>query len=106
MNDRPAAYGFFDVEKRLAGFPAVLHGAVPVALELRRLTDDDLEPVVAQVERLCRPLHAVADDGDDFVLENFPGFGHREFLAGDDCFEGAAKINFCHGIFLVRLNVC
>ncbi len=96
LDDGAAPDGFVDFEQGLAGFPAVLDGAVPVALEGAGLADDDVEAVVAQVERLRRALDAVADDGDGFVLEHLAGLGHGEFLPRDDFFLDSAKINSCH----------
>ena len=96
LDDGAAAHGLINLEQGLARHPAVLDRAVPVALESAGLADDDLEAVVAQVERLGRPLHAVADDGDRLALEHLARPGHREFLARDDLFLRSAKIDNCH----------
>ena len=85
-----------DVEQGFPGHPAVLDGAVPVALELRCLADDHVEPVVLHVEGLGRPLDAVADHGDHFVLQDLVRFREREFLARNDFLFDAAKINLSH----------
>ena len=90
--------GFFDVEEGLAGFEAVLDGAFPVALETGVLADDAPDAVVAHVQRLGGALHAVADDGDDFILQNLARFFQREFRAGDDFFFDSTKINFGHNL--------
>ena len=106
LDDGALLHRFLDVEQRLAGFPAVGDGAVPVALERFGLADDDLEAVVAQVQSLRRALHAVADDGDGLVFEHLAGARHREFLPRDDFFLCSAKINRCHNsIFLVCVLV-
>ena len=96
FDDGAALDGFGHREEGLAGHPAVGDGAVPVAFELWRLADDDLEAVVLHVQRLRRALDAVADDSNGFFFEDLPGFRQREFLAGDDGFFRAAKINECH----------
>ena len=80
----------------LPGHPAVGDGAIPVALELARLADDHMESVVFHIQRLGRALDAVADDSDDLVFEDAAGFGQGEFLAGDNAFFYASKINDCH----------
>ena len=94
LDDGAPAHGLVDLEQRLARHPAVFDRAVPVALEGAGLADDDLEAVVAQVQRLGRPLHAVADDGDRLALEHLARLGHRELLAGDDLFLRSAEIMF------------
>ena len=96
LDNRAAADGLVDLKQGFARHPAVLHGAVPVALESAGLADDDVEAVVAEIQRLSGALHAVADDGDDLVLEHLAGLGHREFLARDDFFLCSAEINDCH----------
>jgi hypothetical protein len=96
--------GFLDVEEGLAGLEAVLGGAVPVALEAGILADDDVEAVVAHVERLGGALDAVADDGDGFVLEDLLGLLQGEFLAGDDVFLHSAKINRGHDSLLLACS--
>ena len=62
LDDRCAPGGLFDPEERLARYPAVGDGLVP-AFRAFALSDDDVEPVVLEVERLPRPLYAVADYG-------------------------------------------
>ena len=49
------------------GDPTVGDGFVP-GLGVLALTNDDVETVVAQVQRLARALYPVADDGDRFVF--------------------------------------
>ena len=98
LNDRSLLNRFFDFEQGFAGDEAVLDGAVPVLHELLGLTDDDVEAVVAQIQRLGRALYAVTDNRDNFVLQNFAGLRQRKLFAGDDGFFSAAEINNCHGL--------
>ena len=42
---------------------------------------------------------AVADDGDDFVLEDLLGLLQGKFGAGDDVFLRSAKINLGHNSY-------
>ncbi len=60
--------------------------------EFLRWPDDDVDAVVALVERLTGALHAVADDGHGFVLQDLLGLGQGKFFAGDDIFYGAAEV--------------
>ena len=93
LDDRAPADALVNLEQGFARHPAILDGAVPVALEGAGLANDDVEAVVAQVQRLGRPLHAVTNDGDNFVLKHLPSLGHREFLPRDDLFFCSAKID-------------
>lgn len=60
------------------------------------LSDDDVEPVVLEVERLPRPLYAVADYGDSFVPEDFACFFQGKLFAGNDLLFYSAEIDLCH----------
>jgi hypothetical protein len=73
-----------------------LDRTIPIPLELAGLADDDIEAVVAEVQRLGRALNAVTDDGDDFVLEHLAGSRHGEFLPCDDLFLHSAEVDHCH----------
>ena len=86
----------------LAGHPAVGHGALPAAGPFA-LPDDHAEAVVAQVERLPRALHAVADHGDGLVPERFERPFEREFFACDDVLLDAAEIDLCHSLVFFML---
>ncbi len=97
LDDRGALGGLFDFEERFARHPAVGDGLVP-AFRALALADDDVESVVAQVQRLAGALHAVADDGDGFVFEDFEGFLQGEFLAGYDVLFDVAEIDLCHDV--------
>src|SRR5262249_33240597 len=99
LDDGAALDGFLDVEERLAGDPAVADGAVPTA-GFGALADDDLEAVVAEVERLGGALDTVADDRDGFAFQDLARPRHGEFLAGDDFYLRAAKIDDCHSLCL------
>ena len=66
----PRCRRFLEGEQRLAGNPAVLDGEVP-RLRLLALADDDFDAVVFHVERLAAALHAVAEDGDRLVAQDF-----------------------------------
>ena len=101
LYDGAALHRFFDREKRFSRDPAVALRAVPVLLVFLRLADDNVDAVVLHVERLGRPLHAVADDGDDFLLEDAARLCKREFLPGDDRFLYPAEIDDCHELFLL-----
>jgi len=50
------------------------------------------DPVVAQVQGLAAPLHAVADNGHDLILESLAGFLQGKFLRGDDLFDHPADV--------------
>ena len=95
LDDRGALGGLLDVEERFARHPAVGDGLVP-ALGAFALADDDVEAVVAEVQRLAGALHAVADDGDGLVFEDLEGFFQGEFFAGYDVLFDAAEIDLCH----------
>ena len=60
------------------------------------LAYDDVEAVVAQVERLSGALYAVADDGDRLVFEDFACLLQWKLFAGDDGFVYTAEIDLCH----------
>src|SRR5262249_31786872 len=98
LDDRSALDRFFDFKEGLAWLPAVFERSIPVALELAGLADNDVEPVVAQVERLGWALDTIPNDGDDFVFEDLARFGHGKLFARDDLFFHAAKINQCHNL--------
>ena len=95
LDDRCAPGGLFDPEERLARYPAVGDGLVP-AFRAFALSDDDVEPVVLEVERLPRPLYAVADYGDGFVPEDFACFFQGKLFAGNDLLFYSAEIDLCH----------
>lgn len=71
------------------------HGPFPTAGALA-LAYDDVEAVVAQVERLSGALYAVADDGDRLVFEDFACLLQWKLFAGDDGFVYTAEIDLCH----------
>ena len=96
LDDGAPAHRLINLEQRLARHPAVLHRPVPVPLECAGLADDHLETVIAQVERLGRPLHAVADNRDRLALQHLARLGHRKFLPRDDLFLRSTEINDCH----------
>ena len=78
---------------------SVLPGTQPSATALSQLfalSDDDVEPVVLEVERLPRPLYAVADYGDGFVPEDFACFFQGKLFAGNDLLFYSAEIDLCH----------
>lgn len=60
--------GLVDLEKVLAGDPAILLGILP-GLAVLADTDDDVEAVVTEVEALAVTLRAVSDKGESIVLE-------------------------------------
>ena len=95
LDDRCALGGLFDAEERLARLPAVGDGLLP-ALAALALADDDVQAVVPEVERLPRTLHAVADDGDGFVFQDFAGLLQGELLARNNIFFDSAEIDLCH----------
>ena len=95
LDDRRALGGLFDAEERLARLPAVGDGLLP-ALAALALAHDDVQAVVPEVERLPRTLHAVADDGDGFVFQDFAGFLQGELLARNNIFFDSAEIDLCH----------
>ena len=64
--------GLLNREERLARYPSVGDGLV-VGLAFA-LADDDVEAVVAQVACLAGALDAIADDGDDLILQYFACF--------------------------------
>lgn len=86
----------FDLEKRLAGNPAVGYGLVPT-LGAFALAHDDVEAIVLEVEGLSGTLYAVSDHGDRFIFERFESLREREFVAGDHIFLDPSEIHFCHG---------
>ena len=96
LDDCRFADDFPDIfEQRFPFHPSVSHCIRP-ALSALPLTNDDVDPVVAQVQRLGRPLHAVAEDGDRLALQHLARLRHREFLSRNDLFLRSAKINDCH----------
>ena len=60
--------GLIDLEKVLAGDPAILNGVLP-RLAILAHADDDVEAVVTEVEALPVALGAVADECKRVVLE-------------------------------------
>ena len=90
---------------------SVLPGTQPscwARSQLRALlaqADDDVDAVVLHVERLAAALHAVAEDGDGFILQYILGLLQREFLAGDDFFDRTTKINLCHVKHLKKISI-
>jgi len=95
-DDRGLLAGLLDIEERLARLEAVFHRALPVAGETLVLANDDIDAVVAHVERLRRALHAIANDGDDLILEDLLRLLQGIFFACDDGFHNTAKINLRH----------
>ena len=90
--------GLIDGEEGLARHPAVgLSLLVGLALTL---SDDHVETVVPEVAGLSWPLYTVTDYGDLLVLEYFPCFFKREFIAGDDILVHSAKVHNCHNFVL------
>ena len=96
LNNRAALGGFFERKERFALHPAVLMRLVPAIFVLASLSYDDVDAVVAHVERLCGPLHAVTQDGDDLVLQDLSRLVERKLVARDDLFDYSAKIDLCH----------
>src|SRR5580765_8858749 len=80
-NDGSAPDSFINVEECFSRHPAIFESAV-----LGALTDDDIETVIAQVQRLCVALNAIADDSNGFILESLTRFGHGKLLARDNVF--------------------
>jgi hypothetical protein len=100
LDDRGPPDRLLDREEGLPGLEAVGDRLVPVALLLGPLADDDVgDAVVPHVQGLGRALDAVADDGDDLILQHFAGFCNGELLAGDHCFLHTTEINDCHVYF-------
>ena len=95
LDDRAALGRLLDAEERLPRYPAVGDGPFPTAGALA-LAYDDVEAVVAQVERLSGALYAVADDGDRLVFEDFACLLQWKLFAGDDGFVYTAEIDLCH----------
>ena len=58
-----------------------------------------LKPLSFMFKRLGRPLHAVADDRDDFVFQHLARLRHRELVPRDDFFFRTAEVNDCHVVF-------
>jgi len=67
-NDSTLANSLVDLEKVLAGHPAVLLGLLP-GLPVLSHTDDYVEAVVAEVKTLTVTLGSVTDEGEGVVLE-------------------------------------
>ena len=94
LDDGTLLAGLLNLEEVHARHPAVGHGLVKgLALAL---ANDDVETVVFQVQGLSGALYAIADDGDNFVLEHLAGMFQRKFFPGDDMFVHSAKIDSCH----------
>lgn len=53
-------------------------------------------PLSLRLSDLPRTLHAVADDGDGFVFQDFAGFLQGELLARNNIFFDSAEIDLCH----------
>ena len=68
-----------------------------VGLAALALADDDLDAVVAHVERLPAALHAVAEHGDGLVLEDLPHAVRRVIGPLDALLNGVADTNLFHG---------
>ena len=85
----------FNGEERLARHPAILERTAPAGVRALALalTDDHIDAVVPHVERLCRPLNAVAEHGDCLALENLLGLLERKLLARHNVFGNAAKVD-------------
>ena len=98
LNNGTLLNGFFDFEERFARHKAVFFRAVPVLHELFGLPHNNVEAIVAQVQRLGRTLYTIPDDRDGFFFENLAGFRQREFFTSDDGFFCSAKINNCHDL--------
>ena len=84
----------FDGEERLSRHPSVGHGFL-VGLAFT-LSDNHIEPIVAQVASLARSLDAIADDGDGLVFQYLTCFLQGKLLAGDHSLEYATEIHFSH----------
>ena len=68
------------------------------ASSISALADDHIDAVVAHVERLGGALHAVAENGDDLVFQDFLGLGKGEFLAGGDVLDLVGEFDLCHDV--------
>src|SRR3989344_9637819 len=95
LNDRSAFGCIFKREESFARHPAILYGFV-VAWASGLLADDDSNAVVAHVQGLRRTLHAIAQDGHDFVFQYLARLFKREFIPCYHVFHYAAEIYFCH----------
>ncbi len=69
LDDRAACGCFFQGKKRLAGHPAVFLGLLP-ALGALAQANDDVQPIVAHVERLALALDAIAENSNGFIAED------------------------------------
>src|SRR3989344_4759250 len=99
LNDRSAFSCIFKREESFARHPAILYGFV-IAWASGLLADDDSNTVVAHVQGLRRTLHAIAQDGHDFVFQYLARLFKREFVACHDVLNYAAKIDASHVDFI------
>jgi len=83
--------GFFDVEQRLAGNESILYGFIP-GFGIFPLSYDDIDTIIFLIQRLTRPLDAIADDGYHFIFQYLLCFGEWEFVPGYYIFFHAAEI--------------
>jgi hypothetical protein len=60
------------------------------------LPHDDPDAVVAHVERLARPLDAVADHRHHLVFQDLPGALQGELVVLHHLFHHSAEIECCH----------
>ena len=105
-DDRTALQGFFDLKEGFSGDESIAHRFIP-ALGVLPLADDHVFAVPAPIECHTRALHAVANDSDDFIFQNFLCFRERELVPGHHIFFRPAKIQFCHvdRLFVWMVNV-
>src|SRR5207249_2153810 len=95
LHDGALGGGFFRIEECDAGLPAVFEAEV-VGLAASALADDDLEAVVAHVERLPAALDAIAEYGDGFILEDLPDLVRRVVRPLDALFDVGADLDLFH----------
>jgi hypothetical protein len=95
LHDGSAPGRLFRRKERLAGNEPVVHRVLP-GLAARALPHDDPDAVVAHVERLARPLDAIADHRHHLVLQDFPGALQGEFVVLHHLFHHSAEIECCH----------
>ena len=88
-------------EESLAGHPAVGYRLL-VCLALA-LAYDDVETVVAEVERLSGALDTVSEDGYLLAFKYFTCVVESEFFACDHVLFYSAEIHFCHSLSVFYL---
>ncbi len=82
------------LQQRLAFLPAFPPGQIVVGIA--PVADQDVQAVVAQVERLGAALRAVTDHQDLLVLQDLTDLGHRVIAALDDRFLHATNFERSH----------